>query len=108
MQSNFTSIRELFKIIVKIAGKYKKEYLKSLFCSILAAVFEGAFLVCFYPLLASLAAGNSGGTYLSLALMGIFCVCFCAFKFKGSYYDHGDTFKKAGKQADVRASSKRA
>ena len=47
MQSNFTSIRELFKIIVKIAGKYKKEYLKSLFCSILAAVFEGASLACF-------------------------------------------------------------
>ena len=96
MQSNFTSIRELFKIIVKIAGKYKKEYLKSLFCSILAAVFEGAFLVCFYPLLASITAGNSSGAYLSLALMGIFCVCFCAFKFKGSYYDHGDTFIKVG------------
>ena len=60
MQSNFTSIRELFKIIVKIAGKYKKEYLKSLFCSILAAVFEGACFVFFYTLQAYKTPGDIG------------------------------------------------
>ncbi|MGH1600786.1 ABC transporter ATP-binding protein [Campylobacter majalis] len=90
------SILSLYKTFLQISANHEKAYKKSLFSSILAILFESAFLLCFFEFFIALTQNNHKILTIVLVIMSVAFLLFMVFKFKSANYDHGGVFIDVG------------